>query len=43
MATQPGVEEWYTLDPDIAEAIKKLPGYLQPVVTLRATMVLPSE
>ena len=26
-------------DPEIAEAVKRLPGYLQPVVTLMATMV----
>ena len=43
MATQPGVEEGYTLDANIAETVKKLPGYLQPVVTLMATMVPPSE
>ena len=38
-ATQPSVEEGYTPDPEITEAIKRLPGYLQPVVTLIATMV----
>ena len=42
-ATQPGVEEGYTPDPKIAEAVKRLPGYLQPVVTLMATMVPPSK
>ena len=42
-ATQPGLEEGYTPDPEIAEAVKRLPGYLQPVVTLMGTMVPPSE
>ena len=28
MATQPGVNEGYTLDTNITEAIKKLPRYL---------------
>ena len=42
-ATQPGVEEGYTPDADIAEAVKRLPGYLQPVVILMATMVPPFE
>ena len=42
-ATQPRVEEGYTTDPKIAKAIKKLPGNLQPIVTLMATMVPPSE
>ena len=37
------MEEGYTLDVNIAEAVKKLPGYLQPVVTLMATMVPLSE
>ena len=41
-ATQPGVED-YTPDFNIAEAIKRLPRYLQPVVTLMATMVPLSE
>ena len=30
-------------DPEIAEVVKRLPGYLQPVVTLMAIMVPPSE
>ena len=38
-ATQPSVEEGYTLDAGIAKAVKRLPGHLQPVVTLMATMV----
>ena len=38
-ASQPGVTEGYTPDPELAEVVKKLPGYLQPVVTLMATMV----
>ena len=42
-ATQPGVEEGYTLDPEIVEVVKRLPGYLQPVVTLLDTMVPLSE
>ena len=41
--TQPGVDEGYTPDANIVEAIKKLPGYLQPVVILMATMVPLSE
>ena len=43
MATLLGVEKGYTPDPKIAEAVKRLPGYLQPVVTLMATMVPPSK
>ena len=27
-ASQPGVTEGYTPDPDLAEVVKKLPGYL---------------
>ena len=42
-ATQSGVEKGYTPDAGIVEAVKRLPGYLQPVVTLMATMVLLSE
>ena len=42
-ASQPGVREGYTLDPELAETMKRLPGYLQPVVTLMATMVPPDE
>ena len=39
MASQPDVSEGYTLDPELAEVVKRLPGYLQPMVTLMATMV----
>ena len=39
MAPQPGVLEGYTLDPERSEVVKQLPEYLQPVVTLMATMV----
>ena len=42
-ATRPGVEEGYTPDPEIVEVVKRLPGYLQPVVTLLDTMVPLSE
>ena len=38
-ATQLSVEEGYTPNADIVEAVKRLLGYLQPVVTLMATMV----
>ena len=41
--TQPDVEEGYTPDADINEVVKRLPEYLQPIVTLMAIMVLPSE
>ena len=41
--TQPSVEDGYTPNADIAEAIKRLPRYLQPVVTFMATMVLLSK
>ena len=40
---QPGVEEGYTPGAEIIEAFKRLPGYLQPTVTLMATMVPPFE
>ena len=36
---QPGVLEGYTLDPELTKVVKRLLGYLQPVVTLMATMV----
>ena len=39
MASQPDVLEGYTLEPELAEVVKRLPGYLQPVVTLMAMMV----
>ena len=38
-ATQPCMEEGYTPDADITEAVKRLLGYLQPMVTLMAIMV----
>ena len=37
--SQPDVQEGYTPDPKVVEVVKRLPGYLQPVVTLMATMV----
>ena len=37
-ASQPGVLEGYTPDPELAEVEKRLPGYLQPVVTFMATI-----
>ena len=43
MASQPDVPEGYTPDPELAEVVKRLPGYLPPVVTLMATMVPPTE
>ena len=43
MASQPDVPEGYTPDPELAEVVKRLPGYLQPVVTLMATMVPPTK
>ena len=42
-ASQPGVLEGYTSYPELAMVLKKLTGYLQPVVTLLATMVPPTE
>ena len=42
-ATQSSVDERYTPDPEIAKAVKRLAGFLQPVVTLMATMVPPFE
>ena len=41
--TQPNMEEEYTPDAEIVEAVKRLPGFLQPMVTLMATMFPPSE
>ena len=38
-ASQLGIEEGYTPDPEIAKVVKRLPRYLQPVVTLMAMMV----
>ena len=43
MASQPGVPKGYTLDPELSKVVKQLPGYLQPVVTLMAMMVPPTE
>ena len=37
--SQPGVRVRYTPDPKVAEVVKRLQEYLQPVVTLMATMV----
>ena len=42
-ASQPGVREGYILDPKLADVVKRLPGYLQPVVALMAMMVPPDE
>ena len=33
----------YTPDLELSEVVKKLPGYLQTVVTLMATIVPPTE
>ena len=41
--SQPGGLEGYTPDPELAEVVKRLPEYLQPVVTLMATMVPPTK
>ena len=43
MASQPSVPEGYTPDPELSEVVKQLLRYLQPVVTLMATMVSPTE
>ena len=42
-ASQADVLEWYTPDLELAEVVKRLPKYLQPVVTLMATMAPPTE
>ena len=42
-ASQPGVGEGYTPDLELMETVKRLPGYLQPMVTLMATMVPPDK
>ena len=39
-AFQPSVIEGYTPDPELAEVVKKLLEYLQPVVTQGTSMVL---
>ena len=38
-ASQPDVLEGYTPNPELTEVIKRLLGYLQPVITLMAMMV----
>ena len=43
MASQPSMPEGYTSNHELVEVIKQLPGYLQLVVTLMATMVPPTE
>ena len=43
MASQHNVSQGYTPDPELAEVVKKLPEYLQPMVTLMATLVRPTE
>ena len=43
IASQLGVPEGYTPDPELTEVVKTLPRYLQPVVTLMATMVPSTE
>ena len=42
-ASQPDVLEGYTPDPELVEVVKRLPRYLQPVVTRMATLVPPTE
>ena len=37
------MQEGYTPDPELSEVVKQFPEYLQPVVTLIATMVPPTE
>ena len=41
MASQPDVPEGYIPDPELVEVVKRLPGYLQPVVTF-IVMTVPS-
>ena len=43
MASQPKVSEGYTPDLELVEVVKRLPGYLQLVVTLMATIVPSTE
>ena len=43
MASQPGVLEGYTLDPELSEVVKQVPEYLRPAVTLMAMMVPPTK
>ena len=42
-ASQPSVLKGYTPDPEFVEVIKRLPRYLQPMVTLMGTMVPPTK
>ena len=42
-ASQPDVLEGYTSDLELAKVVKRLLTYLQPVVTLMATLVPPTE
>ena len=42
-ASQPGVLKEYTPNLELAKVVKRLRGYLQPVVTLMATMVPPTK
>ena len=42
-ASQPGVLEEYTPNLELAKVVKRLPGYLQPMVTLMTTMVPPTK
>ena len=42
-ASQPGMREKYMPDPEVTKVVKRLPRYLQPVVSLMATMVPPTE
>ena len=43
VASQLGVQEGYTLDPEVAKVIKRLLEYLQLMVTLMTTIVPPTE
>ena len=42
-ASQPGLQEGYTPDIKVIKVVKKLLGYLQPMVTLMAMMISPIE
>ena len=43
MASQLDVPTGYTPDPELAKVVKRLPRYLQPVVTFMAMIVPPIE
>ena len=43
VASQPNVLDGYTPNPELAEVVQRLLGYLQPVVTLMAMLVPPTE